>query len=192
MTMARRLSRLKPDGDPASANTGSQDLMVAVGKLMKTRGLNGEIFCHPLTDFLERFADLKVVMLEFSDGRRIDARVEFAREYSNKLAIKFAGLNTPQAVEPYRGALLLVSRDETFELPDDTFYVFELVGMMVETTAGEAIGTVKDVLTIPGNDVYVVDTGKEELLLPAARDLLTIDRDAKKIFVEDLEGLLGK
>ena len=165
--------------------------MVAVGKLQKTRGIHGEIYCHPLTDFLERFTDLETVVLEFPDGRRVDAHVESARSYGKKFAIKFRGLNTPHAVEPYRGALVLVPQDETFELPDDTFYVFELVGMAVETPDGEFVGTVKDVLSIPRNDVYVVDRDGEELLLPAARDLLTIDRDAKRIVVEDLEGLLG-
>jgi hypothetical protein len=38
--------------------------------------------------------------------------------------------------------------------------------------------------------VYVVDRNGEELLLPAARDLMTIDRDAGKIVVQEIEGLL--
>ncbi len=166
--------------------------MVAVGKLQKTRGISGEIFCHPLTDYVERFAELETVTLELPNGRYVEANVESSRVYGNKLAIKFEGMNTPQAVESYRGALVLVPKDETFELPDDTFYVFELVGMTVETARGEQVGTIKDVLSIPGNDVYVVDRDGEELLLPAARDLLKVDRVAKKITVENLEGLLGK
>lgn len=167
--------------------------MVAVGKLRKPRGIKGEIYCHPLTDFVERFGELESVALEFEDGRPdVEARVESARVYGNKLAVKFAGVNTPQAVDVYRGALVLVSRDEAFELPEDTFYVFELVGMSVKTSTGEAVGKVKDVISIPGNDVYVVDRDGEEILLPAARDLLTVDRDARKVIVSNLEGLLGE
>jgi ribosomal 30S subunit maturation factor RimM len=49
---------------------------------------------------------------------------------------------------------------------------------------------VKEVLSLPGNDVYVVDCKGEEVLIPAAKDLVTIDRDARKIVVQSLEGLI--
>ena len=62
--------------------------------------------------------------------------------------------------------------------------------MDVVTVGGERIGTVKDVLSIPGNDVYVVERDGDEVLLPATSDLLTVDRDARKIVVQTLEGLV--
>jgi 16S rRNA processing protein RimM len=84
----------------------------------------------------------------------------------------------------------VVPKDETFDLPDDNFYVYEIVGMEVETEDGETVGLVKDVLSIPGNDIYVVDRNGEEVLLPAVKELMTVDRDARKIVVASLEGLV--
>ena len=163
---------------------------IAIGKLHKPRGIQGEVFCQPLTDFVERFEDLKSVTAIFPDGRRETLRIVHARLYGSRLAIKFKGINTPEDAKLFRGVQLVVPRDETFDLPDDTFYVFEVVGMTVETKDGETVGQVKDVLSIPGNDVYVVDRQGEEVLLPAVKELLTVDREARKIVVGSIEGLV--
>ena len=48
------------------------ETMVAVGKLRKPRGIKGEIYCHPLTDFVERFGELESVVLEFEDAFDIE------------------------------------------------------------------------------------------------------------------------
>lgn len=163
---------------------------VAIGKLQKPRGIRGEIFCHPLTDFVERFSELESVTAILPDGRREDLSIENARMYGRRLGIKFRGFDTPEAVAIYRNSVLVVPRDETFELPEDTFYVYEIVGMTVETDTGDAVGTVKEVLSLPGNDVYVVDRNGEEVLIPAVKELVTIDGDAGKIVVQSLEGLV--
>lgn len=163
---------------------------VTIGKLQKPRGIRGEIFCHPLTDFVERFGDLDTVTAVMPSGRRESLTAENARMYGQRLAMKFEGYDTREAVGTFRNAVLVVPKDETFELPEDTFYVFDIVGMTVETEDGVPVGPVKDVLSLPGNDVYVVDRDGEEVLIPAVKDLVTIDGDAKKIVVKSLEGLV--
>lgn len=163
---------------------------VAIGKLHKPRGISGEVFCQPLTDFVERFENLETVTAIFPGGRREILLIEHARLYGTRLAIKFKGVNTPEAAKLFRGVHLVVPKDETFNLPDDIFYVYEIVGMMVETEDGETVGPVKDVLSVPGSDIYVVDRNGEEVLLPAVKELMTVDRDARKIVVVSLEGLV--
>lgn len=163
---------------------------IAIGKLQKPRGIRGEIFCHPLTDFVERFAELETVTVVMSGGRRESLTLENGRMYGKRLALKFAGYDTPETVATLRNATLVVPKDEAFALPEDTFYVYEIVGMTVETEDGTTVGRVKDVLTLPGNDVYVVDRDGEEVLIPAVKELVTIDGNARKIIVQSLEGLV--
>ena len=170
-------------------DSGTSD-NVAIGVLLKPRGIQGEVFCKPLTDFVERFEGLETVTAVLPGGRHEVLRVESARLYGNRLAIKFKGIDSPEATRIYRNALIVVPKDDTFDLPDDTFYVYEIVGMRVETESGEGVGLVKEVLSLPGNDVYVVDRKGEEVLIPAAKDLVTIHRDARKIVVQSLEGLI--
>ena len=163
---------------------------VAIGKLHKPRGFRGEVFCQPLTDFVERFAALEKVTAILQGGRREELTVENARLYGSRLAIKFKGIDNPEAATILRNAQLVVPQDETYDLPENTFYIYEVVGMVVETEQGEIVGLVKDVLSIPGNDVYVVDRRGEEVLIPAVRELMTVDREARKIVVQSLEGLV--
>jgi len=166
------------------------DALVAIGRVAKPRGVQGEVNLVPMTDFPERFEALESVLIEKFDGSRVRLRVEGFSAYGSRMAIKFAGYDSPEAVAALKGAHLLIRRDEAHPLPDDTFYVFDIVGMEVTTEAGDPIGRVTDVLTLPGNDVYVVDRDGEELLLPAARDLIRIDTDAGRIVVKSLEGLV--
>ena len=53
------------------------------------------------------------------------------------------------------------------ELPADTYYVSDLVGLDVVDERGEHVGVVRDVLPGPANDVLELDTG---LLLPLVED----------------------
>jgi 16S rRNA processing protein RimM len=174
--------------NPQNPDAGSDD--VAIGRLHKPRGFQGEVFCQPLTDFVERFAELETVTAILQGGLREELRVENARLYGSRLAIKFKGIDTPEAATILRNAHLVVPQDETFNLPENTFYIYEVVGMVVETEQGETVGLVTDVLSIPGNDVYVVDRSGEEVLIPAVRELITVDREARKIVVQSLEGLV--
>lgn len=172
--------------DDASEGEG----WVAVGKVLKPRGIRGEAWLSPLTDYPERFDDLDEVRVQKPDGTSGSLRIGFVRSYGKRLGIKFAGVASPEAVAEYRGSLLMIPRDKVYPLPEDRYYVFEIVGLKVETEAGEAAGEVVDVLSLPGNDVYVVDRDGQEVLLPAAADLLTVELEAGRIVVKDLEGLL--
>ena len=163
---------------------------VAIGRVLKPRGIRGEAFLMLMTDFPERFKGLRLVRAEAADGSHTELDIDYVRRYGNKMAIKFRGINSPEAVGLHRNAVIMVPRDDVHPLPEDTFYVFEVIGLPVETSSGEFVGKVVDVLSIPANDVYVVDRNGEELLLPAARDVLTVDREAGKIVVQEIEGLL--
>lgn len=166
---------------------------VAIGRVLKPRGLGGEAFLHPLTDFPERFQVLKSVLVQRPDGNRTTLGIDRVRNCGRRMAIKFLDVDTPEAVAPFRGCELLVPADEVYPLPDGTFYVFEIVGLKVETEEGLEVGRVADVLSHPGNDLYVVrreDGG--EALIPAAKDLVRIDLAGGRLVVKNVEGLLDR
>lgn len=66
-----------------------------------------------------------------------------------------------------RGAELTVPRDLLPELPVDSYYVSDLVGLGVFDERGARVGSVRDVLPGPANDVLELDSG---LLLPLVED----------------------
>jgi 16S rRNA processing protein RimM len=162
---------------------------VAVGKVLKPRGVQGEAQLLPLTDFLERFDDLKTVRLECENKTHVVLTVEYVHAYGNRLAIKFCGIDTPEAVLVYRNAYVQISQDDIHSLPDNTFYVFEIIGLPVESVSGKPLGRVMDVLSYPASDVYVIDNHGKEVLIPAVREIMTIDKVAGKVVVQNIEGL---
>lgn len=161
---------------------------VAIGKIMKPRGIRGEAFLLPLTDFPERFDDLDAVRVESPDGAFSSLDVAYVRAYGPRTAIKFQGIDTPEEVGRLREHFVLVTHDAVHPLPEDAFYVFQIEGLPVETASGQRVGQVVEVLSYPANDVYVVDRNGEDVLIPAVREFVRVDKD--KIVVQEIEGLL--
>ena len=63
--------------------------------------------------------------------------------------------------------------------------------MKVVTEAGDDIGTVLEVMKLPANDVWVVSRGKNEVLLPAIKEVIrTVDVLRRTVVIRPLEGLL--
>lgn len=161
---------------------------VAIGKIMKPRGIRGEAFLLPLTDFPERFDDLDAVRVESPDGAFSSLDVAYVRAYGPRTAIKFQGIDTPEDVGRLRGHFVFVTHDAVHPLPEDAFYVFQIEGLPVETASGQRVGQVVEVLSYPANDVYVVDRNGEDVLIPAVREFVRVDKD--KIVVQEIKGLL--
>ena len=76
-------------------------------------------------------------------------------------------------------------------LPAGQFYHYQLIDMDVRSDEGECLGRVSEILTTPGNDVYIVKkSGQRDLLLPAlAEVVLDLDLDANRMTVHLLDGL---
>ncbi|MDP6512473.1 MAG: PRC-barrel domain-containing protein, partial [SAR202 cluster bacterium] len=70
-------------------------------------------------------------------------------------------------------------------------YHFELLEMSVYSDDETFLGTLSEIITTPGNDVYVVQKpGFRDLLLPAlASVVLAVDVPGKRMMVRLLEGL---
>lgn len=68
-----------------------------------------------------------------------------------------------------RGAELTVPRADLAPLPEDAYYVADLVGLEVIDADGASVGVVRDVLPGPANDALELDTG---LLLPVVEDCI--------------------
>lgn len=62
---------------------------------------------------------------------------------------------------------------------------------MVLTQDGEEIGTVKDLISVPGNDLLVVASGDREILIPLVESIcLEIDLPQKRLVINPPGGLL--
>lgn len=167
------------------------DSMVAIGRISRPHGVNGVVRVVPLTDTPGRLSGLGEIVVEKPDRTVLVFSIEHSRDVQRGILLKFVGIDSFEQAEGLRSAYLLVPRASVPALPQDTFYVFELIGYRVETVEGEAVGVLDDILRLPANDVYVVRKGKREVLIPAVGDFVRIDAENRRIVVDGVEDLLS-
>jgi 16S rRNA processing protein RimM len=164
--------------------------LVAIAKLVKARGLRGEIVADVLTDFPERFENLTRVFA-VCDGKVSELEIEKFWFQKNRVVLKFKNFDTIETAETLRGCEICVAETEAVELDEGEFFDWELEGCAVETLEGETLGTVKELLRTGGAEILVVEGADKEYLIPFAETICTlVDVENKLIKVDAPEGLL--
>ena len=159
---------------------------VAVGQITGPWGIRGHVRVQPQTNFAERFDAGSTLYINGAAAKVISTRPN-----KGGYVVLMDSVPDRNAAEALRGALLTVPEQELSELPEDTFYHFQLVDMDVYSDEDEYLGQVAEIIETPGNDVYIVRKPNErDLLLPAIKDVvLDVDTDSARMTVHLLPGL---
>ncbi|MFZ5652237.1 MAG: ribosome maturation factor RimM [Bacillota bacterium] len=145
---------------------------IIIGKIVGTHGNKGVLKVHPITDFPDRFLGMGSITVD-QGGLQKTYTIEKSDRYRKHILIKLAELPDMNGAEALRGAYIKAAREELEELPEGSYYVFEIVGLKVFAAGGEPVGVVEDVIHTGANDVYVVNTGEEPpVLVPALKDVV--------------------
>ncbi len=163
-----------------------------VGRITAPHGIRGEVKVDVMTDFPERFRPGATLYLGIGDvdpeARRVS--VVSVRPHKQALLVRLDVTPDRNAAELLRDHYLMILETEAMPLGEHENFVHDLIGLDVETTDGEALGTVVEILFTRANDVYVVRGPGGEVLLPALRDVvLKVDLPAHKMTVALPDGL---
>ena len=160
---------------------------VAVGRITRAHGVQGELAVLVISEVPGRFADGETVWLE--DGRTLT--VESSRPHKDRLLVRFREVQSREQAEALQRALLVVPESLSPELPEGSWWDHRIVGCAIETDTGRALGTIHDVIHTAANDVWsAVDDEGTGTLIPVLRDvILDVDMDAKRIVVREIPGL---
>jgi 16S rRNA processing protein RimM len=169
----------------------AEDLIV-VARVARTRGLRGEVVADLLTDFPERFTGLTSLIGLHEDGARRSLQIEEHWFHGNRIVFKFAGFDGVDEAKELVGYALALPAGERIELPQDSFYDWELAGCRVETIGGEPVGEVRNVMRTGGVELLaIVDDAGRERLIPMVSDVcIEIDVKKKLIRIDPPQGLL--
>ncbi len=153
------------------------------GKIVSTHGVRGEVKILPWADDADFLVGLPRV---FVDGR--EYAVQHSRVQKTCVLMKLAGIDDVDAAAKFRDKTVCISRTDV-ALPEGSVFIADLIGLRVVTDAGDEIGTVSDIMTMPGNNVYIV-TGSREYLIPAVPEfILERNLDAGFVRVKLIEGM---
>jgi 16S rRNA processing protein RimM len=158
---------------------------ILVGQVLKPQGILGLVKIQPLTDNPQRFGDLKQVYIKQSDKyspiQITDIKV------SGRFVFCFLdGSTTREKAENQRNMMLYVDRSHAVKIPDDANYVCDIINCCVIDKHGNNIGNIVDILSTGANDVYVIETSKGKMLVPALKYVVTdIDIISKQVTVDE-------
>ncbi|MGE3857180.1 MAG: ribosome maturation factor RimM [Dehalococcoidia bacterium] len=169
----------RPDG-PAPGR-------IAVGYINGVWGLKGHVKVTPLSTNPERLrAGSEVRVLG-----RATTILEVVTPQGYPI-VRFQGYPDRTAADRLRGTYIEIDEADLPALPEDEYYVDDLVGLEVVTTDGAVVGRLTEVLGTGANDVYVVARpGQKDALIPAINDVvLSVDLAAKRMVIDAIPGLL--
>ncbi len=178
--------------------------LVLVGWIVGTHGVRGEVRVKPCAGSPERFRGVARVFLGPADadaGTDASARadwngyrpveLETARPHGRLALLRIAGVADIDAALALKGMGLYLPASELPRLPEGEFYSFELAGLVCESTTGERLGVVVEVVEMPANDVLLIrpDQGPD-FLAPAVSDIVRhVDLAGGRLIIDDRPGL---
>lgn len=165
---------------------------LSVGLVLKPQGLKGEVKVNPLTDNIKRFDNLDEVYIKAGQNY-IPLKIRGRWYRKDFVYLSFEGYEDRNQAERLRNEYLWIPREKAIPLPEDTFFIADLIGCAVRTNEGECLGHIEQVIQTGSNDVYVVNGSKGEILIPALKKVV-LQVDIMNRFIEvdasELEGLL--
>lgn len=165
--------------------------LMEIGQIVNTYGIKGFLKVVPYTDDIKRFEKLNSIYIQTKKSLEtvIIEEVKYAK---NLVLLKIKGIDNINDAEIYKNCYIKIDRSDAVELPEDSYFIVDLIGIKVYTDEGEALGDIIDVFPTGANDVYVVknELGKQ-VLLPAIGDVIkNVDIKNKKMIVHLIEGLV--
>ena len=158
---------------------------ILIGQVLRPQGIKGIVKVRPDTDDPGRFQELEFVYIKNGQTyQRTEIGEVSVRE--DGVYLRLNGAQTRDEAEKQRDFMLYVDRAHAVELGEDETFICDLIGCKAVDLQGNELGTVKDVLQPGGNDVYVIQTTKGEMLLPALKHVIpTVDVEQGVIVVDE-------
>jgi 16S rRNA processing protein RimM len=142
-----------------------------IATVTSVSGKKGAVKIISHSDYPERFFSLSEVYIDFSDEKKLFF-VEKVKQHKNLITLKFKNFDSDKDSEILVGKEIFVNEDNLVRLPDNHFFIHDLIGSRVLKDGAE-FGVIVDVLQYPANDVYVIENGVgKEILLPATHGFI--------------------
>ena len=164
---------------------------VTIGRVVAPFGLHGEVKVRSFTDIPDRFVTLDAIYL--SPGY-VRYTIEGVRPYKGEdmLLLKLHSIDDATAAEAVRDGDICVPLSALPQLPPDSYYQHDIIGLQVFNLDNTLIGIIDDIMFTGGNDVYIVKApNNKQILIPAIKDVVKqIDLIRCVMYIDPIRGLL--
>jgi len=153
------------------------------GKIINTFGIRGEVKIEPWCDSADFLRRIKTLYI---DGKAY--KVLSAKVHKGMLLALFEGVEDVNRAMTLKNKIVYFDRADV-RLPKGRFFFADIIGASVVDEAGNEVGKLTEILTLPAQNAYVVQ-GEREHIIPAVPEfILETDIENKIIRVHLIEGM---
>ena len=166
---------------------------VLVGRFGAPRGVGGEMRLASFTRVPAAIAAYNPLFDE--SGTRRFSILSLRPIKDNMFVAKIAGVDDRASAGTLTNAELFVPRASLPEVGGEEFYLADLIGLAAMNEAGEAFGSVVNVLNFGGGDILEIacPDSRETLLLPFTKEIFPrVDIEAGHLIVVPPAGVEAK
>ena len=162
-------------------------MYIAIGTIVKVHGLQGYLRAIPYSGLPDRFLHLKTIYIE--SGHEIRGFIlEDVQVQDQTSLLKLKGIETRETAATFLKKELWVPEEQRIDLPEDVYFIHDLIGLKVFDGEGEYLA---EVLSNAGNDIYVVRKDGQEILIPAVLEFVKeVNLRQQKMVVQLIDGML--
>jgi 16S rRNA processing protein RimM len=157
---------------------------IAVGRILGTRGVGGEVrfrYYNESESTLSRYA----AFYAEREGDYVKLAPMRVRLQRGQYMLQFSNVATHGEASSLVGKELFVREEDLPRLSEGEYYDYQLVGLTAVNELNEPIGSVKEVIHTKANDIIVIE-GETEMLVPMIEGfILGVDISASSIRVAE-------
>ena len=154
-------------------------MKIEIGKVLKAQGIKGEVKLACFVDDAAMLKNVKQVYIGTNTYSVAHVRCDGKFCY-----VHLDGISDRNAAEALRNWTVYADK-ESVSLPQNRYFVDDLIGCKVSTSDGTAVGEVVEVLQYGAADVFVCRGGKGDVSFPFLNDLvLSVNVESKAIIVD--------
>lgn len=166
--------------------------MVALGRFLKTHGVNGELKFEPyLPDDVDP-DKIPAGLVRAAPGyEEREITIASGRIAGRLWLLRPDGVNSPDEAADFTNRVFYIKRSLLAPLPEGQYFAQDIMGSGVFDEDGGEIGVIDDIISTGANDVWqIARTGGGELLIPVIPEVVkNVDIENRKIVVRLMDGL---
>lgn len=160
---------------------------IECGQIVSTQGIKGEVRVNPWCDSIEFLKQFDRFYINEQGNEYLTA--EHIKASGNVAVIKLGGIDTVEKARALRNTVLYIDRNTAGI--GDRHFIKDLVGCKIfHTETGKELGTLKNVLQLPANDVWEIIKDGKTYLLPAIDSVVKeVQPENERITVLPMKGI---
>jgi 16S rRNA processing protein RimM len=145
----------------------------------------------PLSEAVRLLPPLTEAYIVMPAGTVQNKILQSIRTDRDFLIISFDGISSREEASTLRNGIIEVEASIMPQLGENTYYYHQIIGLSVVTADGKIIGRIAEIMETLSHEVYVVQGGGKEYLIPAVKSVIAdIDLKTGTMTITPTDGLL--